>query len=165
MNASKAGWLVTACQVLLLAGVGGKFLIDRAHYPHVWIATVPFDPNLPIRGRYLQMSAMVQVDPAPTGIAASAGERVRLTVRDDQLVAVPDENGHHWIHRATIRGSPCWVLIEPLAFFISEHAVDPSRRPNGEELWVEATIPPNGAPRPTRLGTKLNGNIVPLETD
>jgi hypothetical protein len=55
------------------------------------------------------------------------------------------------------------VLVEPVAFFITEHIPDPSRRQEGEELWVEVTIPKKGPPRPIRLGVKKgDGPIVPL---
>jgi len=55
-------------------------------------------------------------------------------------------------------------LAAPLAFFITEHIPDPSRRPPGEELWVEVTIPKKGPPRPIRIGIKkADGPIVPLE--
>src|ERR1700690_2170749 len=36
VKAMNAGLLVAAMQVLLVASVGGKFLIDRAQYPRVW---------------------------------------------------------------------------------------------------------------------------------
>jgi hypothetical protein len=48
-------------------------------------------------------------------------------------------------------------------FFISEHVSDPSRRPPGEELWVEVSVPPRGAPRPIRLAVKKDGALTPLE--
>jgi hypothetical protein len=53
-------------------------------------------------------------------------------------------------------------LAEPLAYFIPEHVPDPSRRPAGEELWVEVTVPRAGAPRPIRLGVKKDGVLTPL---
>ena len=56
----------------------------------------------------------------------------------------------------------CWQLAEPLAYFIPEHVEDPSRRPAGETLWVEVTVPPQGAPRPIRLGVKKDGELTPL---
>jgi hypothetical protein len=38
-----------------------------------------------------------------------------------------------------------------------------SRRQEGEELWVEVTIPKKGPPRPIRLGVKKgDGAIIPL---
>jgi hypothetical protein len=54
-------------------------------------------------------------------------------------------------------------LSQPLAYFIPEHVADPSVRTRDEELWVEVTVPPTGAPRPIRLGVKANGVIRPLE--
>jgi hypothetical protein len=56
------------------------------------------------------------------------------------------------------------VLDEPVAFFIPEHIPDPSRRPPGEQLWVEASIPKKGKPRPIILGVKKDdGPIAPLD--
>jgi hypothetical protein len=52
-------------------------------------------------------------------------------------------------------------------FFIPDTAKDPTRLKNGEELWVLATIPRNGPPRPIALGVKKAGqnNIEPLDLD
>jgi hypothetical protein len=50
-----------------------------------------------------------------------------------------------------------------VAFFIPEHADDPSRRAAGEELWAEVTMPKRGRPRPIRLGVKKSdGTLTPL---
>jgi len=62
------------------------------------------------------------------------------------------------------RGEKLAVLDTPVAFFIPEDVPDPSRRASGEQLWVEATIPKEGTPRPIRLGVKKgDGPIAPLE--
>jgi len=53
--------------------------------------------------------------------------------------------------------------LEPAAFFIPEHAADPSRRAPGEELWVECSVPEKGSPRPIRLAVKKEGVLTPLE--
>jgi hypothetical protein len=55
------------------------------------------------------------------------------------------------------------VLSEPVDYFLPEHAIDPSRRQPGEELWVEVTVPPKGPPRPIRLAVKKGGTFTPLE--
>ena len=115
MSALQKGLILGAVQVALILGMGGKLLVDRAIYPRVWMRAYPFDPNLPIRGRYVRL----RVDASPG----------------------------------------------PLAYFIPEHVDDPSRRPAGEELWVEVTIPKKGPPRPIRLGVKKNGVITPLALD
>jgi uncharacterized membrane-anchored protein len=138
------GLIVAAAQVLLVASVGVKFLIDRANYPHVWVETAPIDPDLPIRGRYVRLGILV--DAERHGTAEDFGGvnmfSARLEVRDDKLVAVEDQ---------------------PLAYFIPEHVEDPSRRAADEKLWVEVTVPPKGAPRPIQLGVKKDGALTPLQ--
>jgi hypothetical protein len=57
------------------------------------------------------------------------------------------------------------LLDQPLAYFIPEHVPDPSRRAEGEELWVEVTLPRRGAPRPIRLGVKKGGVLTPLDVN
>jgi hypothetical protein len=57
------------------------------------------------------------------------------------------------------------TLDQPLAFFIPEHVPDPSVRAPGEELWVEVTLPKQGAPRPIRLAVKKGGVLTPLDLD
>ena len=53
-------------------------------------------------------------------------------------------------------------LRDRLAFFIPPEGPDPSRRPAGERLWVEVTLPRQGPPRPIRLGVERDGHIEPL---
>jgi len=163
MTALKAGLLVATVQALLVASVGAKFLIDRAQYPRAWIATLPLDPDLPIRGRYVRLVAVVNTDDPAAPALASVRQRVHLEVRAGELSAILDAKGHHWIRPASRGQARCWVLAEPLAYFIPEHMADPTRRTAGEELWVEASIPPSGPPRPIRLGAKSNAGIEPIE--
>ncbi len=56
-------------------------------------------------------------------------------------------------------------LTEPSLFFISDTAKDPTRLNHDEELWVLATIPRKGPPRPITLGLKKAGDkdIRPLD--
>ncbi len=61
-----------------------------------------------------------------------------------------------------IRRGNEWVLVPPVAFFIPEHAKDPSRRLPGEELWVQASLPKSGMPRPVQLGIKKDGVLLPI---
>ena len=62
--------------------------------------------------------------------------------------------------RLRIEGRP---TDDQIAFFIPEHAPDPSDRPPGEELWAEVTLPKKGPPRPIRLGVMKNGVLTPLQ--
>jgi len=140
------GIVVGGVQVLLLAGIGAKFFHDRANYPRLWVETAPYDPVMPIRGRYVNIALLVDADRAPNMFLA------RLEARGDRLLAVQDDgNGRHWVRSGRCGERNCWQLAEPLAYFIPEHAVDPSNPGEGATLWAEVTLPPTGAPRPIRL--------------
>ena len=52
----RKGLIVAALHLALVASLGAKMLADRAIRPRVWARVVPFDPNLPIRGRYVRMA-------------------------------------------------------------------------------------------------------------
>lgn len=165
MNALGKGLVIAAAQVALAASVGAKFLVDRANYPRVWVETAPYDPDMPIRGRYVNIALLVDAKRA-TGPEADATDAEiflsRLEVQGDRLVAVEDQAGKHWATQRNCGKAKCWQLTDPLAYFIAEHGDDPSRRPAGETLWVEVTVPPTGAPRPIRLGVKKDGTLTPL---
>jgi GDYXXLXY protein len=166
VNALGKGLLVGAAQMVLVASVGAKFLYDRDHEPRLWVATAPYDPDLPIRGRYVSLALRVDVERKSTSAARKEGPAMfmaRLEARDKRLVAVEDDNGRHWIAQRPCGERKCWQLSEPVAYFISEHVPDPSRRPEDETLWVEVTLPPEGAPRPIRLGVMKTGKLQPLE--
>ena len=172
MKSWAKGIVLAAVHVGLVASLGANLLYDRATRPRVWALTAPYDPDLPIRGRYLSLQLVVE----PRGIqgpqpeSAWQPQSVTLHVEDGRLVA--EGNGQERgfnpadLHVRFIdrRGEKLTVLDKPVAFFISEHLPDPARRPLGEELWVEVTVPKKGPPRPIRLGLKKgDGPIVPLE--
>src|SRR5215471_7330153 len=52
-------------QVAIVSSLGAKLLIDRSRFPRVWARVVPYDPDLPIRGRYLALRLEVQASPRP----------------------------------------------------------------------------------------------------
>jgi hypothetical protein len=158
------GLLLGAIQIALVSSLAGKLLYDRATRPRVWVQTTPADPDLPIRGRYISLRLCVPARDFSQLKRDGAGAEVALEIQGGELVAVPNARGR--VLRATMRleeGSPVAYLWEPLLFFIPEHAVDPSHRPLGEELWVEVTVPRKGPPRPIRLGIKKQGVLAPLD--
>ncbi len=160
------GLVVGAAQVLLVTSVGAKFLYDRANYPRLWVATAPYDPDMPIRGRYVNIALLVEADRAAPGDGDRAPSMflARLEARGDALVAVQDDDdGRHWVRSGRCGGQNCWQLAAPLAYFIPEHGEDPSRQPQGASLWAEVTLPPSGAPRPVRLGVRKGEEIVPID--
>jgi hypothetical protein len=154
------GLLVGAVQALLVAGIGGKFLFERASYPRLWVETAPYDPDMPIRGRYVNIALLVEADRAAPADDANRTPDMfmaRLEARGDRLVAVQDDSGKHWVRSARCGDETCWQLAAPLAYFIPEHAIDPSRPRDGAALWAEVTLPPTGAPRPIRLEVREGG--------
>ncbi|MBZ5604963.1 MAG: GDYXXLXY domain-containing protein [Acidobacteriia bacterium] len=152
----KRGLLLAAVQVAMVLSIGAKLLADRASLPRVWVRTAPYDPNLPVRGRYVRL--MVEAEPRGfgSGVIYAAS---RLSAEDGKLIARPDEGGNVMV---TISGNRA-RLSEAVAYFIPEHVPDPSRRPVGEELWVEVSVPKRGPPRPIQLGVRRDGVLRPLE--
>ena len=115
----------------------------------MWAETAPYDPDMPIRGRYVSIAVLVDAKrstPADQSEPATGPEYFigRLEVKGDHLMAIEDDAGRHWVSSRRCGDALCWQLAEPLAYFIPEHARDPSRRPAGEKLWVEVTVPPHG---------------------
>lgn len=163
MSAVRRGLILALVQVLLVTLVAAKLMIDRARYPQVWVETAPYDPDLPLRGRYVRLLAVVEAERSSFEDENVYQESGRLETRDGRLFVVRDEDGPVLFNRGMCRDSEqCITLSEPLAFFIPEDIPDPSIRDAGEELWVKVTVPPRGAPRPIQLGVRRNGKLTPL---
>ena len=168
------GLVLAAVHVGLVASLGAKLLYDRATLPRVWALTTPYDPNLPIRGRYVSLQLVVEprgVRETKPGLLSQPPQPINLRVEGDRLVAEATARSEDYdpfdlhLRFTDRRGEKLAMLAEPVAFFIPEHIPDPSRRPEGEELWAEVTIPKKGPPRPIRLGVKKGeGPIIPLAT-
>ena len=166
MKISRKGLLLAVIHLAIVCSLGAKLLYDRATRPRVWVRTMAYDPDLPIRGRYASMRLEVKA-PAFEGdprISWAPSKPARLTVQDGVLTAVPDENGSI-LYSFRDRGpnQTQAFLVEPVAFFIPEHAFDPTIRARGEELWAEVTVPRKGAPRPIRLAVKKGEDFRPLD--
>ncbi len=152
----KRGLILAAVQVAMILSIGAKLVADRATLPRVWVRAMPFDPDLPVRGRYVRLG--IEADARGFGGGAIYGAS-RLSVENGTLVARPDEDGNVMV---TISGDRA-RLSEPIAYFIPEHVEDPSRRPPGEELWVEISVPRRGPPRPIQLGVKRDGVLRAID--
>lgn len=171
MSALLRGVLLAATQVALIAAVGGKLLYDRATLPRAWVEAAGVDPDLPIRGRYVALGLLF---PAASGAPAGTDDYAcgRIELRNGQPVAVFERDAAVPMQRAGVRPvcftdragaeGAQWLLADPVAFFLPEHAPDPTRDVRPGELWVEVTLPPHGAPRPIRLGLKRDGAIHPI---
>jgi hypothetical protein len=158
-----AGITLAIVHVALMGVLGLKLLADRAQLPRAWARTLPYDPSLPIRGRYVRLRLEVPLDSAPISTARWERIGVRLEAREERLHAVPDPNADLTVTIDSVAGGLRAALVKPVAFFIPEHVPDPSVRQAGEELWVEVTVPRQGPPRPIRIGVSTNGTIAPLD--
>jgi hypothetical protein len=166
--------MVALIQVLIVCSLGAKLLYDRSTRPQVWFKTARYDPNLPIRGRYLGLQIELNDPRSPEEVAKKFGVTDRyawmgfgqecgsIVARDGKPVVVFD-NSPVWdcdnlgfSRWRTTDGVAHLRLEEPLLFFIPDTAKDP-RGQTGEEVWVLATIPRKGPPRPIALGIKKAG--------
>jgi hypothetical protein len=163
-SALRRGLIVAALHVAIVSSLGVKLLVDRQTRPRVWARVAPVDPDLPVRGRYVRL----RIEGAlADGAGAAQGLPVTLGVRDGALVFVPATGADSRTLSARSRlvdsGRTAVVLDQPIAFFIAEHARDPSILASGEELWAEVTLPRRGGPRPIRLAVKKDGVLTPLD--
>lgn len=163
MTARTKGIVVAALQIAIVCSLGAKLLADRLTRQRVWAEVAPYDPNLPIRGRYvrLQLKAEPRGFEEPSGpVGLSWGWGV-LSVEDGRLVVTRSQDGvglQVQVRKENFRLVA--VLSTPVAYFIPEHAVDPSSRPG---LLAEVTVPRKGPPRPIRLGVREGDRIAPLD--
>ena len=82
MNALRKGLLLGALQVALVASLGAKLAWDRHRLPRAWAKAATYDPNLPIRGRYLALQLEVVCDdPGAPSMKASALSRDTSSLR------------------------------------------------------------------------------------
>ena len=183
MSPLAKGILLAGLQIAIVCSLGAKFVHDRATRPRVWAKTQNYDPDLPLRGRYVSLRLQAR----PVGFPAISSfikedyrfnygySDVALRVENNELVAEKTDRDTG-VQVTYIPGSRPKVgppeaaprptfINEAVAYFIPEHAPNPSIRAADEELWVEVTIPKKGPPRPIRLGVKKNGVITPLSLD
>jgi hypothetical protein len=173
---TRNGLILAAIQLTIVGSLSVKLLADRAMLPRAWVRAAPVDPNLPIRGRYVQIRPEIDrfenmgVAPATRndanrqepGVDSRTLRPVRLESRGGVLFAAGSDVDSGVWGSLMKRPDREVVRLDPVAFFIPESVADPSIRKPGEELWVEVTIPRAGPPRPIRLGVKRDGVLTPL---
>ena len=172
MNGTRKGLLLGAMQVALVLSLGGKLLYDRMTRPRVWVLSAVFEPESPIRGRYLAERLRFPAEGFGYSQAKDRNtnewflnrEWAHLEVRNGQLIGKRQGSGPgEWVHlQKNNDGTVVAFSEEPVLVFISEAAEIPTLKP-GEEMWVEVTIPAKGPPRPIRLGIKKNGLLTPIQ--
>ena len=169
MSTRNRAILLIVIQCLLVSSIAAKYLYEQATRPRVWVQTAQYDPDLPMRGRYLALSPVV--DACGLGLKPPADDKnphwyqngeVQLEARDGKLVA-EDASGRlprgDFQHVMVTDHVPCEraPLSPGIDYFIPEHAKSPFPLKPGQELWVEVTVPPSGPPRAIQLALSDNG--------
>jgi len=190
MKVSRVSLALLVIQFAIVSTVGLKYLYQRVACPRVWTRAAAYDPTLLMRGRYLslqltvdgcnstlpsaknaQFPRNVNGTPSSPNFNVNAADtlwfQTRLGVKDNKLIAirVPDSESSAATQSVSAApGSKCdqMRLSVPVDFYISEHAKDPTWLKQGQELWIEVTVPPKGPPRPLQLALKDNGVWKPL---
>jgi hypothetical protein len=172
MNNMHKGLLLGAIQLALVLSLGGKLFYDRLTRPRVWVLSAVYDPDLPIRGRYLSERLQFFAE----GLSYTKPDNrnsnewfvnrqwAHLEVRNGQLIAKQQGPGPgQWVHlHMNNDGTLVAFSDEPVLLFIPDTAVIPDLKA-GEQMWVEVTIPAKGPPRPLRIGIKKDGVLTPLK--
>lgn len=184
VSLSVASVAVLVIQLLLVSLIAAKYLYQRWTCPRVWVMVQGYDPQMVLRGRYLQTqltvdgcqstlpSAKEAQFPRDLNGAAAPGPyvtrppqpvtfRVNLKVENNKLIAV------RVVGEDPLAGEEVWIapgascdqmhLNAPVDFFIPDTAKSPLPLRKGQELWMEVTVPPKGPPRPLQLALKDNG--------
>ena len=188
MKLSKTSVALLLIQLAIISSIAAKYVYQRWSCPRVWTRTVAYDPQLPMRGRYLSLQLTVDgcQSTLPSAKAASFprdinGAAIRgmymmrasaifhadLKVENNRLLAIriqDDQNGTLGQEVSVWPGAACDAmrLDAPVDFYIAEHAQSPLPLKTGQELWIEVTVPPKGPPRPMQLALKDGGAWRPL---
>ncbi|MDR3746753.1 MAG: DUF2157 domain-containing protein [Acidobacteriota bacterium] len=166
-------------QCVLVSSIAAKYLYEPKTCPRVWVVVAQYDPNLPMRGRYLSLSPIVDACDLPHD-QESANRfpdkdghqkiynwhwRVRTVARDGKLAVVDARDFHPrsatqylWPHGDASCDHARFAAVD---LFIADMAKDPFPLKKGQELWAEVTEPPAGPPRPIQLAISSSGEWRP----
>jgi hypothetical protein len=187
---SKTSLALLVIQLVLVSSIAAKYLYQRWSCPRVWTKTVAYDPELVMRGRYLSLQLTVDgcESTLPSGKNAQFPRNVdgtvrsqvytvrgpvdtvefaaKLVVKNNKLLAVYQRDGSardaQRVSALQDRTCDQMRLMQPVNFYIAEHAQSPLPVRQGDELWIEVTVPPKGPPRPIQLALKESGAWKPL---
>lgn len=180
---------VMVLQLGLVSTIAAKYLYQRWRCSRVWTRTAAFDPEMPMRGRYLSLQLTVDgcQSTLPSAKEATFPRDVNGAIRPGPFVLRPRavyfsanlkvENNKlealrlqdPGIHSggqevSAMPGARCedMRLEAPVDFYIADTAQSPMPLKADQELWIEVTVPPKGPPRPIQLALKQDGTWRPL---
>jgi len=182
MRRNLAAAALLAVQLVLVLSIAGKYLYERKTCPRVWVRTAQFDPNEPLRGRYLALQLAVDACGLPhdkahftQGYQDATGKigpgyyrwDISTSTHDGHLVPKLEDNPRtheviQAINQRENQGCQRVPLSEATEFFIPDTAKPPFPLQKGQELWVEVTVPQTGPPRPIQLALSDPSGFHPL---
>jgi len=186
MKRTIAASLLLVVQLALVLSIAGKYLYERKTRPRVWVRTTQFDPNTPLRGRYLALQISVDACSLPHDKAhftegfrnPVTAERApgwyrwsaTLVAQDGHLTPRLEDNprtSEGILSLTQSEDHPCNSVPvgEATEFFIPDTAKPPFPLQKGQELWVEVTVPAAGPPRPIQLALWGSDGFHPLRFD
>jgi hypothetical protein len=180
-NLKSRAVILLLVQVALVLSIAGKYLYERKTLPRVWVLAGQYDPNLPLRGRYLALQLSVDGCAFPRDKDHSLGGfesvnshapnswrwNVKPVAQNGKLLALPasDTDRPEQTDELTVSANrPCNLarLGKTVEYFIPDNAQSPFPLKPHEELWVEVSVPPMGPPRPIQLAIAKEGAFTPL---
>jgi hypothetical protein len=182
----RAAAILLIVQLLLVLSIAGKYLYERKTRPRIWVLSSQYDPNMPLRGRYLALQLLVDACALPRDQAHLTPGYENHEVRMEEhgfwrwTVSLQIENGHlvpkledpakgprDTQELMLYTNEPCnqVPLRTQLDYFIPDTAKGPFPVKPGQQLWVEVTMPPSGPPRPIQLAISSEAGFQPLHLD
>ncbi|RXH57969.1 hypothetical protein [Granulicella sibirica] len=179
MKPLRAAVILTLVQFLLVLSIAGKYLYERHTRPRVWVRAGTWDPNTPLRGRYLSLQLLADACALPRD---PAHRRPGYRFPDGRVgpgfwswnASLEFNDGKYQARLADRRpatqlitlseGQPCdrvpTHVTVPL--YIPDTAKTPLPLKPGEDLWVEVTVPKTGPPRPIQLALSTLGRFTTI---
>jgi hypothetical protein len=171
----RPGLLLFFVQLVLVLSVAGKYLYERQTRPRVWTKATQFDPNLPLRGRYLALQLLLDACSLPQDaehvIRPYSGSHsfwqwnVSLAAENGKIVPRVAPQGRETLTLFADRPCDRAALSNQELLFIPDRARVPLPLQPGQELWVEVTVPANGPPRPIQIALSSAAGFHPLKLE
>lgn len=164
-----SGLVVAAVHAAIVLSLGVQASIGRDRLPRAWVQAAPNAPSSRVHGRYLTLNLVPITDAglAPRvdvidGRTVSRRTPIALEARAGRLVAHKAAASRVDLVRANTDAAA--AMIAPrVDYYLPAHTADPMPFLRAGTLWVEASVPTDGPPRPLRLGVMRNGTIEPLD--
>jgi hypothetical protein len=161
--------VIAFVHAVIILSLGMQAAIDQERLPRAWAQAVAVSAGSRVHGRYLtvNVSAVTDAGLVPrvdvvNGRSVSRSTPIALEARDGRLVAHKAPTSYVDLVPADARPGAPAMIAQRVEYFLPPAAGDPMPLLRRGELWVEVSVPPQGPPRPLRLGKMADGKIVPL---